>query len=139
MSENMVVVKKFIKANPEEVFEAFTNPEIMTKWFFGVEDWSVEVSNTLEVGGKYILNMIATNGKEYKHTGEYKIIAPPEKLVFTWNSDFVQDTVVTVHFRKISDGTEITLEHEFLPTDEDRKNHSKGWTVCLNNLDKLFA
>jgi len=139
MSESKVVVTKVIKAAPEEVFEAFTNPEIMAEWFFGVEDWSVEVSNTLEIGGKYFLNMIATDGKEYKHTGEYKIIAPPEKLVFTWNSDFVQDTVVTIHFRKIADGTEITLEHEFLPTDEARKSHRKGWTVCLNNLEKIFA
>ena len=139
MSESKVVVTKVIKAAPEEVFEAFTNPEIMAEWFFGVEDWSVEVSNTLEIGGKYFLNMIATDGKEYKHTGEYKIIAPPEKLVFTWNSDFVQDTVVTIHFRKIADGTEITLEHEFLPTDEACKSHRKGWTVCLNNLEKIFA
>ena len=139
MSENQVVVTKVVKASPEEVFEAFTNPEIMAKWFYGHEDWSVEVSNTLEIGGKYILNMVATDGKEYKHTGEYKVIAPPEKLVFTWNSDFAQNTVVTVSFRQVAKGTEITLEHEFLPTDEARKSHTKGWTVCLNNLEKLFA
>jgi uncharacterized protein YndB with AHSA1/START domain len=111
----------------------------MAKWFFGVEDWSVEVSNTLEIGGKYILNMVATDGKEYKHTGEYKVIAPPEKLVFTWNSDFAQNTVVTVNFSQVAEGTEITLTHEFLPTDEARKSHTKGWTVCLNNLEILFA
>ncbi len=139
MSENKVVVTKVIKATPEEVFEAFTDPEIMTKWFYGDEGWTADISNTLEIGGKYFLNMIATDGKEYKHTGEYKIIAPPEKLVFTWNSDFAQDTVVTIHFRKIADGTEITLEHEFLPTDEAREDHRKGWTMCLGNLERLFA
>jgi uncharacterized protein YndB with AHSA1/START domain len=139
MSENQVVVTKVVKASPEEVFEAFTNPEIMAKWFFGAEDWSVEVSNTLEIGGKYILNMVATDGKEYKHTGEYKVIAPPEKLVFTWNSDFAKNTVVTVNFSQVAEGTEITLTHEFLPTDEARKSHTKGWTVCLKNLEKLYA
>lgn len=139
MSDNVVVVKRIIKAGRDEVFEAFTNPEIMKKWFFGVEDWSVEVSNTLEIGGKYILNMVATDGKEYKHTGEYKVIAPPEKLVFTWNSDFARNTVVTVNFSQVAEGTEITLTHEFLPTDEARKSHTKGWAVCLNNLEKLFA
>jgi uncharacterized protein YndB with AHSA1/START domain len=139
MSENKVVVRKLIKASPEEVFEAFTNPEIMTKWFYGVEGWSVEVSNTLEVGGSYTLNMIKTDGKEYMHTGEYKVIAPPEKLVFTWNSDYARDTVVTVYFRGVEDGTEITLEHEFLMTDEARADHRRGWTTCLNNLEKLYA
>ena len=132
-------MKKVIKASPEQVFEAFTNPEIMTKWFYGDEGWTADVSNTLEVGGKYTLTMHATNGKDYVHVGEYKVIAPPEKLVFTWNSDFAQNTVVTVNFRRVADGTEISLEHEFLPTDEACKSHTKGWTVCLNNLEKLFA
>ena len=139
MSESKLVVTKVIRAAPDEVFEAFTNPEIMSKWFFGAEEWSVEVSNTLEVGGSYNVNMISTDGKEYMHRGEYKVIAPPEKLVFTWNSDFAQDTVVTVHFRKVTDGTEITLEHEFLPSEETREQHRHGWTICLNNLEKLFA
>lgn len=139
MSENKVVLTKLIKASPEEVFEAFTNPEIMTKWFFGVEEWSVVVSNTLEVGGSYTLDMIKSDGIKYRHTGEYKVIAPPEKLVFTWNSDFAQDTVVTVYFRRVPEGTEITLEHEFLQTEEARENHRRGWTTCLNNLAKLFV
>jgi uncharacterized protein YndB with AHSA1/START domain len=139
MSENKVVVTKVIKATPEEVFEAFTDPEIMTKWFYGDEGWTADISNTLEVGGGYTITMHATNGKDYVHVGEYRVIAPPEKLVFTWNSVFVQDTVVTVKFRSIGDGTEITLEHEFLPTDEAREDHRKGWTMCLGNLERLFA
>jgi len=139
MSESKLVVTKVIKATPEEAFEAFTDPEIMRKWFYGDEGWTVDVSNTLEIGGKYILNMIKPDGKEYKHTGEYKVIAPPEKLVFTWNSDFAQDTVVTVYFRGVAGGTEITLEHEFLPTPEAREDHRKGWTICLGNLEKLYA
>jgi uncharacterized protein YndB with AHSA1/START domain len=139
MSESKLVVTKVIKATPEEVFEAFTNPEIMTEWFYGDEGWTVDVSNTLEIGGKYILNMIKPDGKEYKHTGEYKVIAPHEKLVFTWNSDFAQDTVVTVYFRGVAGGTEITLEHEFLPTAEVREDHRKGWTICLGNLARLYA
>lgn len=139
MSESKLVVTKVIKATPEEVFEAFTKPEIMTKWFYGAEGWTADISNSLEVGGKYIVTMHATNGKDYVHEGEYKVIVPPEKLVFTWNSDFAQNTVVTIHFRSVGDGTEITLEHEFLPTDELREDHRKGWTVCLKNLEKIFA
>ena len=139
MSESKLVVTKVIKATPEEVFEAFTDPEIMRKWFYGDEGWNVDVSNTLEIGAKCILNMIEPGGKECKHTGQSKVIAPHEKLVFTWNSDFAQDTVVTVYFRGVAGGTEITLEHEFLPTPEAREDHRKGWTICLGNLEKLYA
>lgn len=139
MSESKLVVTKVIRATPEEVFEAFTDPEIMTKWFYGDEGWTADISNTLEVGGKYTLIMHATNGNDYVHAGEYKVIAPPEKLVFTWNSDFAQNTVVTVHFRSVGGGTEITLEHEFLPTPEAREDHRRGWTICLGNLERLYA
>lgn len=138
MSENAVVVKRVIKAGPEMVFEAFTNPGIMSKWFYGMENGTSEVSNTLEVGGEFRINMRADDGKEYMHTGEYREIVPFEKLVFTWNSDYAKDSVVTVSFRKAAGGTEVTIEHEFL-ADSQREGHRKGWTVCLTNLERYFG
>jgi uncharacterized protein YndB with AHSA1/START domain len=49
MSDNTVVVTKVINASREELFEAFTNPEIMSKWFYPEDDMSVEVNNTFHV------------------------------------------------------------------------------------------
>lgn len=138
MGGNTLIVKKLIKAAPDKVFEAFTRPEIMSKWFYPGEDYKVDVTNTLEIGGSYSLIMYAHNGEKYKHTGVYREISPPEKLVFTWNSDFVRDTVVTVHFRKIGEHTEVTIEHDFLPEGEMKDNHEKGWKECLGNLDELL-
>ncbi len=137
MSEAAVVVKRVIKADRELVFEAFTDPGIMSRWFYGMEDGTAEVSNTLEVGGGFRINMRSPDGKEYMHTGEYREIQPNERLVFTWNSDYAEDTVVTVSFRPVTDGTEVTIEHEFLEVSE-REPHRRGWTLCLANLEKYF-
>ncbi len=104
MSDTTVVVTKVINASREELFEAFTNPDIMSKWFYPDEDMSVEVANTFHVGGGYTLKMHGKDGALYIHVGEYKEIVPPEKLVFTWNSDFVQDTVVTVTLSEVDSG-----------------------------------
>lgn len=139
MSENTVVVKKFISAGRDEVFEAFTNADIMSKWFFPGEDMSAEVTNNLELGGSYTLRMLAKNGDVYTHVGEYKEITPPEKLVFTWNSDFVQNTVVTVTFAESDSGTEVTVSHDLLPNDEMRQDHRKGWMGCLGRLESIFG
>lgn len=139
MSENTVVVKKFISAGRDEVFEAFTNADIMSKWFFPGEDMSAEVTNNLELGGSYTLRMLAKNGDVYTHVGEYKEITPPEKLVFTWNSDFVQNTVVTVTFAESDSGTEVTVSHDLLPNDEMRQDHRKGWMGCLSRLESIFG
>lgn len=138
MSEAAVVVKRVIKADPERVFEAFTKPEIMNQWFYGMEEGTAEVSNTLEVGGGFSINMRSGDGTEYMHTGEYREIVPHEKLVFTWNSNFAKDTVVTVSFRPVPDGTEVTIVHELLTVSE-REPHRRGWTVCLGNLGRLFT
>ncbi len=138
MSENTVVVKMLIIASRGEVFEAFTDAEIMSKWFFPEDDMSVEVTNNPVVGGSYTLKMYAKNGDIYTHVGEYKEILPPEKLVFTWNSNFVQDTLVTITFSESGGATEVTISHELLPSVDMAENHRGGWTGCLNRLGLLL-
>ena len=133
------MVKKIIRAGRDEVFEAFTNPEIMTKWFFAGEDWTVDVSNVLRNGGSYRISMHVPDGKTHTMVGEYREITVPEKLVFTWNSEHVRNTIVTVTFRDLEGATEVAIIHELLPTEEMRNDHRRGWSGCLNNLDKLFA
>jgi len=139
MSENPVVVSKVINATREELFEAFTNPGIMSKWFYPEEDMSAEVANTFHVGGGYTLKMHSKGGEIYTHVGEYKEIIPPEKLVFTWNSDFVQNTIVTVTFSESGNGTEVTISHDLLPVGKMMENHRKGWGGCLNRLESTMA
>ena len=139
MSDNTVVVTKIINASREELFEAFTNPEIMSKWFYPEDDMSVEVNNTFHVGGGYTLKMHSKSGDLYTHVGEYKEIIPLEKLVFTWNSDFVQNTVVTVTFSEMETGTEVTISHDLLPAGEMTENHRKGWNGCLNRLKSTMV
>ena len=139
MSDNPVVVSKIINASREELFEAFTNPEIMSKWFYPEDDMSAEVTNTFHVGGGYVLKMHSKNGDIYTHVGEYMEIVAPEKLVFTWNSDFVQNTIVTVTFSEIESGTEVTVNHNLLPEGEMEENHRKGWGGCLARLQRTMT
>lgn len=139
MSENTLVVSKVINASKEELFEAFSNPDIMSKWFYPNEDMSVEVSNTFHVGGGYVLKMHSKDGEIYTHVGEYMEIVPPEKLVFTWNSDFVENTVVTVTFSNADSGTEVTISHDFLPEGEMKENHRGGWNGCLSRLESTMV
>ena len=139
MSGNPVIVSKVINASREELFEAFTNPDIMSKWFYPEEDMSAEVTNTFHVGGGYTLKMHGKNGVIYTHVGEYQEIVSPEKLVFTWNSDFVQNTVVTITFSEVDSGTEVKISHDLLPEGEMQENHRGGWTGCLNRLESTMA
>jgi len=135
MINSIAVVKKVINTTREELFEAFSDPEIMSKWFYPYDDMWVEVSNTFQVGGEYVLKIHNKDDAIFIHEGEYKEIVPPEKLVFTWNSALVQNTVVTIEFDEVDSGTEITLTHELLPTEEEVERHKAGWQSVLNRLE----
>ena len=139
MSQETVVVKKVINASRDEVFRAFTEADIMSRWFYPEEDMSAEVSNNPVEGGGYTLKMHTKNGDIYTHVGEYREISPPDKLVFTWNSDFVQNTVVTVTLADSESGTEVTITHDLLPEGEMAENHRGGWTGCLDRLELYFS
>lgn len=136
--DHELTVKRIIKADRETIFEALTDRTIMEKWFFaGPEGWSATVKNDARVGGTYRIDMHGKN-ETYSHEGIYKEIIPNEKLVFTWNSHVVQDTVVTITLTEVDRGTEVKLRHEFMPNEEMKKNHTEGWTVILRRLDTLI-
>lgn len=129
-----LVIKRTLPYPADALFRAFSDPALMTRWFFTVPDWSVAVENEFRVGGAYKVKMQDLEGGTYPHHGTYKEIVPDRKITFTWNSHLVTDTLVTVTFAPTGGGTEITLVHEFLPNEEMRGAHDWGWKGCLDNL-----
>jgi len=135
--ETTVVVRKVLQADRDTLFRAFSDPKIMRRWFFpGDEGWYADVTSQFKVGGQYRIDMHDPDGNTHSHWGEYREIDAPHKMVFTWNSDLVEATEVTVEFREAAGGTEVVLTHEFLPDEERREEHREGWTECLRNLER---
>ncbi len=135
---------RIIPAAIEEVFEAWTNPEILSRWSApeGIEHISYDVD--LRVGGAYTLVMKTPEGQLHTAVGTYKEINAPHRLVYTW--DWVEEdyhmgieTVVTVELSAIGEHTEVLLTHELFPAEEAVQGHSEGWTSCLNRLEGLFG
>ncbi|MDI3254350.1 MAG: SRPBCC domain-containing protein [Bacillota bacterium] len=136
-------LKRTIKASPAELFAAWTQPELMKKWYApGTMTVPVAVSD-LRVGGSYRLEM--ADGPEQRHVavGTYKQIIPNKLLAFTWNSDCSTDTsaetLVTIEFTEVAGGTELVLTHEGFTDVETRDKHEHGWNGCLDNLNQLAA
>lgn len=55
---------------PEEIFEAWINPEMMKKWFFTLEGTNKVAKNTLEVGGSWEI-VDYRDGNDYRAIGQY--------------------------------------------------------------------
>lgn len=138
-TESTLTVSRTIHADKETIFKALTDQNVMEKWFFaGPDGWSATVKSTAKVGEEYKIDMHGENDT-YTHTGVYKEIIPNEKIVFTWNSQAVEDTVVTITLSEKGDATEVTLVHEFMPNKEMIENHTQGWTVILERLENIVT
>jgi uncharacterized protein YndB with AHSA1/START domain len=145
---NLLEIERELKASPREIFAALTQPDLMGRWFYGMENGSARVEQDFRVGGKYTIFMIAADGSEntgcqsegkaeHAPHGEYLEIVPDQRLVFTWVSEgFVDHSVVTIELSKAGDTTRLVLRHE-LPEDA-MQPHREGWTNCLRHLVGLF-
>jgi uncharacterized protein YndB with AHSA1/START domain len=134
-NEYRVRVSEFIEANQKRVFEAWTDPAQMKKWFCpeGLRTGSYEAD--VRINGKFRAEMIGAEGT-FTAIGVYKEIIPYEKLVFThsWEGPDWQETLVTVEFHKKDGGTEVTVTHEKLPSADSAKGHEQGWEGTLQHF-----
>ncbi len=143
-----LTIKRTIKSSPQRLFRAWTQADELLKWF-GPEGVSTETAEVdLRVGGAYRLVLRLPDGNTVAHHGHYREIRPAEKLVFTWILENQAcdgsrgedcETLVTVHFEDRGSATELTITHEFLPSEKARNNHEFGWNGCLDSLEQLLV
>ncbi len=135
-------VSRTIKAMPEAVFAAWTQPEHMKHWS-APEGLDVAIAEVdLTEGGRFHIQMKNAEGGEHNARGVYREIERPSRLVYTWNWDEYPEageSLITVEFRAVDEGTEVAMVHSGLPTEELVKEHEGGWTSCLNRLEKIYA
>jgi len=126
-------VTRVVQAPAADIFDAWTDPMVMAQWMTPSGTATAEVD--LRVGGRFRLVM-ADEHLRIEHTGEYRVIQPPELLVFTWRSEFtgMRDTLVMVRLTaRGADETEIEVTHE-LATDHEATSHAGGWGQLLSRL-----
>ena len=141
--QTLVLAREFT-APIQTVFEAWTQPEVLAKWF-GPEGFTVlNAQSDLSVGGKYEISLKSPDNNIIRHFGEYVEIIEPNSLIFTWE---LQDqtcagsdgqhvtTLVTLLFERASKGTLLTLTHEKLPDQAAYSGHQFGWQSSLEALD----
>jgi uncharacterized protein YndB with AHSA1/START domain len=73
-------LSRVIKADPETVFQAWTEPEQLKRWS-APEGMTVPLAEMdLTVGGRYHIRMRNDEGKEFNAFGVYREIDPPKRL-----------------------------------------------------------
>jgi uncharacterized protein YndB with AHSA1/START domain len=139
-------VTRVIAAPRERVFQAWTDPEMVTRWFGGSPISHASAAELdLRVGGEFRIRFEKRRGPEVWHcVGTYLEVTPPERLVYTfgWEGPLLSDvaeSLVTVEFRDLERSTEIVLTHERNLTEEIRAFHLNGWSTSLEQLADLMG
>jgi len=124
-------------AAPERVFEAWTDPVVLRRWWAAHPDWDSPAAEAdARPGGSYRLAMTDTSSGETRTVGgQYTIVEPPSRLVYTWRWEGMPtESLVTVEFHPDGDGTRVELHQAGFPDEHDRDMHADGWGGCLDNL-----
>lgn len=148
-----LVIERAINASPERVFDAFTDAEQLTRWWWpqGFTCPAAEVD--LRVGGSYRIAMewpdaIPTD-QRFSHYmgGEYYEIDRPRRLVMSGRA--VNDeqgelfaTLIEITLEPSDGGTALTMCQTYfepMPPAMALRGAEQGWNEQLDKLDALLG
>jgi len=124
------------------VFEAFTSPEVMRRWWHAERDWETSAAEVdLRVGGAVrVVMRDPERDAEYGGGGTYTEIDPPRRLAFTWLWD--DDTtrmLIEIDFEETDGRTVVRFTHSGLWDEEAVRSHEGGWNRAFDNLEDALA
>ncbi len=120
-SDRELVMTRVLDAPRRLVWEAVTSPEHLPHWMLGPEGWTMPVCEAdLRPGGAWHFVWRQSDGTEMEMRGEYREIAPPERLVSTesWGGDW-PETINTLTLSE-EDGKTTVTQTVLYPSKEAR-------------------
>jgi uncharacterized protein YndB with AHSA1/START domain len=139
---HVVRIERTFAAPAEDVFDAWTSPEVMRRWLHPGPDWETpEAEVDLRVGGKIQVVMRRPDGTEAKAQGEYTLIDRPHRLVMTWtfDDDPSNEQLIELSFSESEGSTTVLLVNSRISTSERRDGQDWGWHGCLDQLERELA
>jgi len=110
-SDREIAMERVFDAPRKLVFEAFTEPAIIPKWW-GQRNTTTTVDKMeVKPGGRWRFVQRDADGHEYAFNGEYKEIVPPERLAYTFEFEGLPGHVLleTVTFEEQGDKTKVKV------------------------------
>ena len=141
-SGHVVRIERTFTAPAEDVFDAWTSPEVMRRWFHCEADWETpEAEVDLRVGGRVRVLMRQPDGTEARARGEYTLIDRPNRLVMTWtfDDDPSNEQLIELSFSESEGSTTVLMVNTGISTDERRDAQDQGWRGCLDELELVVA
>lgn len=110
-TDNHILITREFDAPRHLVYRAYTEPDLIKRWWSGDRGTVDSIEVDLRVGGGWRYVMTANEGFEVAFHGEYREIVPDEKLVSTEIYEAVPDASAldTVTFTEHDGRTTLTI------------------------------
>jgi uncharacterized protein YndB with AHSA1/START domain len=140
-SQREVTITRVFDAPARLLFEAYSKPEHIKRWF-GPKGWPVTLCEMdFRVGGKFRFAMTGPSGKQNTpFGGEYLEIVPNEKIVYDngFETKGAGRMIVTVTFDEKDGKTTLTIHTLFQSVAMRNSHMSRGFEQGTNSgLDQL--
>ena len=141
MANNSVSLHRVIKASPEKIYRAFTEPTAIASWLppYGflctVHQMDVKVDGTFKMS---FHNFSTGNGHSFG--GKYLEVKPAEFIKYTDTFDdpnLPGEMTTSVWLRKVMVGTELKVLQENIPSMIPVEICYLGWQESLDKLTRL--
>jgi uncharacterized protein YndB with AHSA1/START domain len=108
-TDREIVLTRVFDAPRHLVWDAFTKPELLKRWF-GPRDWSLVVCEVdLKVGGGFRFVLRGPDGRDMGMRGTYREIMPGERSIHTESfDDFPGESTVTTVLTEKAGTTTLT-------------------------------
>ena len=140
-SKPSLTLKRRLNVPPQKVFEAWTQPQQMIRWW-GMGSPRPPIAETdVRVGGRFRVQFWGQNGEHHSVSGVYKEVEANRKLVFSWawQSTPERESQVTIDVKPDGQGSLLTLTHEQFFDQKACDDHRRGWTAALDQLEAALA
>ncbi len=143
-SDRELVVTRTIDGPADAVFEAWTRPELMTRWWVpkSIPITLLSCEMDVRVGGSYRLVFQADPTTTMAFFGRYLEVDRPSRIVWTNEEGDGEPVVTTVTFEE-DDGRTRLVVHDLYPSKDAldgaiASGSTAGWDEMLDQLEELL-
>lgn len=148
-------IQRIFDAPRELVWKAWTDPELISRWWGPAGFTAPVIRVDLREGGRYLLSMRSPEGQDFWSTGVYREVVAGERLVFTdsfsdaqgnvvpastygMSGDWPRELFVTVTLDEHGSGTKMILQVTGIPAGEPLDMAEAGWNESLDRLARVL-
>lgn len=138
--------KRRIPGPPHEVFDAWTQPQVMRQWLAPGDNNVIDATTDIRVGGSFRIRSTAPDGTVHTIEGSYRDLDPGRRIVMTWSySGPVEllcemETLLEIDLAAAGDDeTAMTVTQTRLTTPEAAEAYGEGWPTCFAKLERTLG